>query len=174
MKKFFTPIACARNSYFLLTCLYWGYNLHIVSHFRADCQWMSRMTKRDLRTHSFRDEELKKRLGIESLLDEILDRRRKNWMEKVANMPATLDGNRLPCKLLGALKVRDNEVANWKLYANIILNCCKNFNLTQTIHLIQLYEAPTPHGTLTICYCATWRSLVTTCSAVYEWLRLQI
>ena len=73
---------------------------------------MSRMTKRDLRTHSFRDEELKKRLGIESLLDEILDRRRKNWMEKVANMPATLDGNRLPCKLLGALKVRDNEVAN--------------------------------------------------------------
>ena len=35
-------------------------------------------------------------------LSEILDRRRMKWMEKVVNMPATLDGNRLPRKLLGA------------------------------------------------------------------------
>ena len=62
---------------------------------------MSRMTKRDLRNHSIRDKELRRRLGIE-LLDEILDHRRINWMEKVAKMPATLDGNRLPRKLLGA------------------------------------------------------------------------
>ena len=49
---------------------------------------MSRMTKLDLR-------------GIESL-NEILDRRRMIWMEKVSNMPATVDDNRLPRKLLRA------------------------------------------------------------------------
>ena len=53
---------------------------------------MSRMTKLDLRKHSIRDKELRKRLGIESL-SEIIDRRRMNWMEKVANMPATIDDN---------------------------------------------------------------------------------
>ena len=62
---------------------------------------MSRMIKLDLRNHSIRDEELRKCLGIESL-SEILDRRRMKWMEKVANMPATLDDNRLPRKLLDA------------------------------------------------------------------------
>ena len=61
---------------------------------------MSRMTKLDLRNLSIRDRELRKRLGIESL-SEILDRRRMNWMEKVANMSATVDDNRLPRKLLG-------------------------------------------------------------------------
>ena len=49
----------------------------------------------------FKDRELRKRLGIESLSN-ILDRRRMNWMEKVAKMPATLYDNRLPRKLLGA------------------------------------------------------------------------
>ena len=49
-----------------------------------------------------RDEEFRKRLGIESLLDENLDRMRMHWMEKVANMSATLDDNRLLRKLLGA------------------------------------------------------------------------
>mgnify|MGYP002806408064 FL=1 len=53
---------------------------------------MSRMTKLDLRNLSIRDKELRKRLGIEPL-SEILDRRCMNWMEKVANMPATLDDN---------------------------------------------------------------------------------
>ena len=62
---------------------------------------MSRMSKLDLRNHSIGDEELGKRLGIVSL-GEILDRRRMNWMEKIAKMPATLDDNRLPRKLLGA------------------------------------------------------------------------
>ena len=63
---------------------------------------MSRMSKLDLRTHNIiRDEELRKSLGIESL-GEILDRRRMNWMEKIAKMLATLDDNRLPRKLLGA------------------------------------------------------------------------
>ena len=61
---------------------------------------MSRTTKLDLQIHSIRDEELRKRLGIESL-SEILDRRRMNWLEKVAKIPATLDDNRLPRKLLG-------------------------------------------------------------------------
>ena len=61
---------------------------------------ISRMIKLDLRKHSLRDEELRKRLEIESL-DEILDRRRMNWMEKVAKIPATLDDNRLPRKLIG-------------------------------------------------------------------------
>ena len=59
------------------------------------------MTKRDLRILSIRDEWLRKRLGIEPFFD-MLDRRRTNWMEKVAQMPATLDDNRLPRKLLGA------------------------------------------------------------------------
>ena len=62
---------------------------------------MSRMTKLDLRNLSIKDKELRKCLGIESL-NEILDRRRMKWMEKVANMPATADDNRLPRKLLGA------------------------------------------------------------------------
>ena len=62
---------------------------------------MSRVTKWDLRTHSIRDEEPRKRMRIESL-DEILDCRRMNWMVKVAKFPATLDDNRLPRKLLGA------------------------------------------------------------------------
>ena len=61
---------------------------------------MSRMTKLDLRNLSIRDKELRKRLEIESL-SEILDRRRMHWMEKVANMPATVDDNGLPRKLLG-------------------------------------------------------------------------
>ena len=50
------------------------------------------MTKWDLQTHSIIDEELSKRAGIESL-DEILDHRCMNWMEKVAKMPATLDSD---------------------------------------------------------------------------------
>ena len=53
---------------------------------------MSRMTKLELHEHSIRDKELRKHLGIESL-SEILDRRRMDWMEKVANMPATVDDN---------------------------------------------------------------------------------
>ena len=60
---------------------------------------MSIMTKWDIRILSIRDEELRKRLGIDSF-DEILDRMHMNWMEKVAKMPATLDDNRLPRKLL--------------------------------------------------------------------------
>ena len=40
-------------------------------------------------------------MGIESH-DEILNRMLINWMEKVAKIPATLDDNRLPRKLLGA------------------------------------------------------------------------
>ena len=74
---------------------------------------MSRMTKLDLRNHSIRDEELRKCLGIESLSD-ILDRRGMNWMEKVANTPATLNNNRLPRKLLGAwiFGGKKNQVAN--------------------------------------------------------------
>ena len=63
---------------------------------------MSRMTKLDLRNLSIRDKELRKCLGIESSLCEILDHRRMNWIEKVANMPATVDDNRLTRKLLGA------------------------------------------------------------------------
>ena len=50
---------------------------------------------------SIREEELRKRLGIDSF-DEILDRRRMNWMEKIAKILATSDDNRLPRKLLGA------------------------------------------------------------------------
>ena len=46
---------------------------------------MSRMNKLDLRTHSMRDEELRKRLRIESL-DEILGRGHINWVEKVAHI----------------------------------------------------------------------------------------
>ena len=72
---------------------------------------MSTMTIWDLRAHSIVDEELRKRLGIESL-DNILDSRRVNWMEKVAKMPTTFDDNRLPRKLLGALEVRDDQVAS--------------------------------------------------------------
>ena len=53
---------------------------------------MSRMNKLDLRNHSIRDKELRKHLEIESL-SEILDQRDMKWMEKVANMPATLDAN---------------------------------------------------------------------------------
>ena len=82
---------------------------------------------------SSRDEERRKRrLGIKSL-DEILDRRRMKWMEKVANMPATLDDNRLPRKLLGAWifggkrqEARGDQVANGRLDANLILICCVN------------------------------------------------
>ena len=62
---------------------------------------MSRTTKWGQRILSIRDEELRKRLGIH-LFDDILDRRRTNWMEKVAKMPTTFDDNRLPRKLLGA------------------------------------------------------------------------
>ena len=62
---------------------------------------MSRMTKWDRRILIIRDEQLRKRLEIESF-DEILDRRHMKWMEKVAKMPATLDDNQLPRKLLGA------------------------------------------------------------------------
>ena len=35
--------------------------------------------------------------------------------------------------VFGALKVRDDKVANLKLYANLILTCCVNFNLIQLI-----------------------------------------
>ena len=45
---------------------------------------MPRMTVLDLRNDSIRDEELRKRLGTE-LLDEILDRRRMNCVEKLQN-----------------------------------------------------------------------------------------
>ena len=55
-----------------------------------------------VRILSIKDEELRDSLGIESF-DEILDRsRRMNWMERVAKMPAILDDNQLPRKLLGA------------------------------------------------------------------------
>ena len=56
---------------------------------------MSRMTKLDLQTHSIRDEESRKLLEIEAL-NEILNCRHMNWMEKVANMPATLDDRGQP------------------------------------------------------------------------------
>ena len=46
----------------------------------------------DLGNHSITDEELRKRMGIESL-SEILDPRCMNWMEKAAEIPATLDDN---------------------------------------------------------------------------------
>ena len=62
---------------------------------------MSRMTKLEIRKHSIRDNKPRKRFGIESL-SEILDRRRMKWTEEVANMPATVDDNRLQRKLLGA------------------------------------------------------------------------
>ena len=62
---------------------------------------MSRMNKQDLHKHSIRDKELRKRLGIESL-SENLGPMHMKWTEKVANLPATLDGNQPPCKLLGA------------------------------------------------------------------------
>ena len=42
-----------------------------------------------------------------------------NWMEKVAKMPGTLDDNRLPhvnYLVLGALEVREDQVANWKFF----------------------------------------------------------
>ena len=58
------------------------------------------MTKLEQRKHSIRDKELRKCLGIGSL-NEILDRRRVKWMEKIANMPATLDDIQLPRQLLG-------------------------------------------------------------------------
>ena len=64
-------------------------------------QAVSRMTTLELRKRSIRDKDLRQRLGIESL-SEHLNCRRINWMEKVANMPATVDNNRLPHKLLGA------------------------------------------------------------------------
>ena len=72
---------------------------------------MSRLTRRELRTHSIRDEELGKRQRIKSF-DEVLDCRRMNWMEKVAKIPVTLADNRLPRKLLVASEVRDDQVAN--------------------------------------------------------------
>ena len=77
----------------------WRNNLNV--RFNSWVCVMSGMTKWDLRILSIRDEKLRKRLGIESL-GEILDHRRMNWMEKVAKMPATLDNNHLPRKLLGA------------------------------------------------------------------------
>ena len=45
-------------------------------------------------------------------LDEILDCRRMNWIEKVAKIPETFKDNQLQRKLLGALEVRDGKVAN--------------------------------------------------------------
>ena len=45
--------------------------------------------------------ELRRRLDIESIT-EIMDRRRMNWLEKLADMPATQSDNRLPRMLLGA------------------------------------------------------------------------
>ena len=85
----------------VINLLLWGYeswtltagqrqNLNV--RFNIWIRAMSSMTKLDLCNHSIRDEEPRKRLGIESL-SEILDRRRMDWMEKVANMPATLDDN---------------------------------------------------------------------------------
>ena len=91
-------------------------NLNV--RFNSWVRAMSRMTKLDLRTHSIRYEDLRKRLGIESF-DEILERRCMNWMEKVAKMPGTLDDNRLPhvnYLVLGALEVREDQVANWKFF----------------------------------------------------------
>ena len=67
----------------------------------------------NLRILSIRDEELRKCLGIESL-DEILDRRRMNWMEKVAKMPATLTTTDYHVNYLVvvALEVRADQVDN--------------------------------------------------------------
>ena len=47
------------------------------------------------------DEELRRRLDIESL-QEIMDRRRMKWLEKLVKMPATQSENRFPRMLLGA------------------------------------------------------------------------
>jgi len=44
---------------------------------------------------------IRRRLGIESL-QEIMDRRRMKWLEKLIKMPATQSENRFPRMLLGA------------------------------------------------------------------------
>ena len=49
----------------------------------------------------FTNIELRRRLDIESIT-EIMDRRRIQWLEKLADMPATQSDNRLPRMLLGA------------------------------------------------------------------------
>ena len=45
--------------------------------------------------------ELQRRLATESIT-EIMDRQRMQWLEKLADMPATQSNNRLPRMLLGA------------------------------------------------------------------------
>ena len=47
------------------------------------------------------DEELRRRLEIESL-QEIMDRRRMKWLEKLVKMPSTQSENRFPRMQLGA------------------------------------------------------------------------
>ena len=90
-----------------------GQRQHLNVRFNRWIRAMSRMSKLDLRKHSITDEELRKRLEIESF-SEILDRRRMNLMKKVSKIPATLVDNQLPHKLLvfGALEIRDDKVAN--------------------------------------------------------------
>ena len=78
--------------------------------------------KRDLRmqptnhSSSIRDEELRKRLRIESIDKITLDRRRMNWMEKVAKIPATLDDchvNTTWCLVLrGKLQFDTNDTSD--------------------------------------------------------------
>ena len=97
---------------------------------------MSRMAKLGLRKHSIRDEELRKRLGIESLSD-ILDCRYMKWMEKIANMPATLDDNSLPHKILGAwiFGGKRTSSSQWKTLRKSYLDLLRkvhNFSKTPT------------------------------------------
>ena len=61
-----------------------GHRKNLNVRFNIWIRSMPRMTVPDLRNDSIRDEELRKRLGTE-LLDEILDRRRMNCVEKLQN-----------------------------------------------------------------------------------------
>ena len=64
------------------------------------------------------------------------------WMENFANMPATLETTtdcHVNYLVLGSLVARDDKVANGRLYTNLILICCVNFNLTVTT---KLYVVP--------------------------------
>ena len=75
----------------------------------------------------------------------MLVRRHMNWMEKVAKIPATLDDNRLPRKLLGAWSFggKRRRGGQLKTKHNSYLDLLRKLNLMLMIHLIQLYAAPT-------------------------------
>ena len=94
---------------------------------------------------SIRDEELRKRLVFEPL-DEILDRMPHAYEldgESCKNPRNMTTDCHINYSVLGAFEVREDQVVNWKLCANLILTCCANFNLMLTINLTQLYAAPT-------------------------------